>query len=65
MAVTELGHVKDKIPGHGVGSAVVYLTGRSQVGQGDLPIYKRGVLSGIVLRGGESPSQGEGPDGST
>jgi len=24
-----------------------------------------GVLSGIVLRGGESPLQGEGPDGST
>ena len=24
-----------------------------------------GVLSGIVLSGGESPPQGEGPDGST
>ena len=65
MTVTELGHVKDKIPGHSVGSTVIGSAGRYQVGQRDLPINNRGVLSGIVLRGGESPSQGEGPDGST
>ncbi len=28
-------------------------------------ICQRGVLSGILLGGGESPLQGEGPDGST
>lgn len=65
MTVAELGHVKDKTPGHGVGSAVVCLTWNRQVGRRDLPISNRGVLSGIVLRDGESPSQGEGPDGST
>jgi hypothetical protein len=32
---------------------------------GSIPISPRGVLSGIVLRGGESPLHGEGPDGST
>lgn len=32
---------------------------------GSSPIGPRGVLSGIVLRGGESPLPGVGPDGST
>ena len=65
MLVTELGHVKDKIPGHSVGSTFIGSAGRYQVGQSNLPICNRGVLSGILLRGWESQLQGEGPDGST
>ena len=65
MMATELGHIKDTIPGHGVGSVVIHLTVSNQVGQSNLSINNWGVLSGIVLRGGESLLQGEGPDGST
>ena len=32
---------------------------------GKVAVCEWGVLSGIVLSGGESPLQGEGPDGST
>jgi hypothetical protein len=37
----------------------------SQVGHRKAAICFWGVLSGTVLRGRESPPQGEGPDGST
>jgi hypothetical protein len=32
MTATELGHVKDMDPGYGVGSVVLYSSGRDQVG---------------------------------
>ena len=41
------------------------LTRNDQVGWYLPSIYQRGVLSSIVLGGGESPLQGEGLDGST
>ena len=41
------------------------LTRKDQVGWYLPSIHQRGVLSSIVLRGGESPLQGEGLDGST
>ena len=65
MKSTVLGHVRDNIPDTSVSAGVVYFLNTVQVGQSDLSIYNRGVLSGIVLRGRESRAQGEGPDGST
>ena len=65
MKLTALGHVREDIPDTCVGAGVVYFPSTGQVGQSDLSIYYRGVLSGIVLRGRESRAQGEGPDGST
>ena len=65
MKSSELGHAKGRTPGHSVCSDGLYSIGRNQVGLRDRPISDWGVLSGIVLRGGESPLQGEGPDGST
>jgi len=65
MTLSELGHIRGIDPGHGVGSGGLRSTGKDQVGQRDLSTNTQGVLSSIVLRGGESPLQGEGLDGST
>ena len=65
MKLTALGHVRDMIPDTSVGAGEWYFSCTGQVGQSDLSLYYRGVLSGIVLRGRESRAQGEGPDEST
>ena len=65
MKLTALGHVRDMILDTSVGAGELYFSCTGQVGQSDLSIYYRGVLSGILLRGRESRAQGEGPDGST
>jgi uncharacterized membrane protein len=64
MAVTELGHEKDKILETVWARLSFVQHGENQVGQSHLSISNQGVLSGIVLRSGESPLHGEGPDGS-
>ena len=65
MTLSELGHIRDIDPGYGVSSGGIHTTGKDQVGQRDLSTDNQGVLSSIVLRGGESSLHGEGLDGST
>jgi hypothetical protein len=52
-------------PGNGTNLEPTALAENHAPGGPETAIYPRGVLSGIVLGGGESPSQGEGSDGST
>jgi hypothetical protein len=52
-------------PGHGTTLEPDTLAENHAPGRPEMAKYPWGVLSGIVLGGGESPPQGEGPDGST
>jgi hypothetical protein len=63
MKLTELGH--GKVKSLETACARVELRHRESAGWLDTAEYRRGVLSGIVGGDGESPSQGEGSDGST
>jgi RNA-directed DNA polymerase len=63
MKPTELGHVRVK--SLDTACARVEWLNRELSGRPATAACRRGVLSGIVVGDGESPSQGEGPDGST
>lgn len=52
-------------PGHGTTLQPDALAENHAPGGRETATNPWGVLSGIVLGGGESPLQGEGPDGST
>jgi RNA-directed DNA polymerase len=63
MKSTERGHVRVK--SLDTACARVEWPNRERSGRPQTAACRGGVLSGIVVGDGESPSQGEGPDGST
>jgi len=63
MKPTEMGHERVKSPDTACARAESGITERA--GRPATAACQRGVLSGIVVRDGESPLHGEGPDGST
>jgi len=63
MKPTEMGHERVKSPDTACARAESGITERA--GRPATAACQRGVLSGIVVGDGESPSHGEGPDGST
>ena len=67
MKPTALGHERVKSPPvyKLAAWARVEWSNRERAGRRETAACRRGVLSGIVVGDGESPSHGEGPDGST
>ena len=63
MTPTGLGHERVKSPD--TACARVESSSTEHPGRSATATCRRGVLSGIVVGDGESPLQGEGPDGST
>ena len=63
MKLPELGHIGVMNPE--AAWARVESSNRERAGRRGKTVCRRGVLSGVVLGGGKSPLQGEGPDGST
>jgi len=59
MKLTALRHVRDRIPDTSVGAGGLHFSSTDPVGQRDLSIYYRGVLSGIVLRVGKAGHMGK------